>query len=103
MRVRVTQLRQGGRNSKRAEASEQAVGDLELSTTMRGSSELHRVARVCVRHELSAHSEDQLAPLHAPELIAVGRDSLLLRGFESVGDAAHVQEWHCAIVKDEGI
>lgn len=97
MIVRLITLRERGRRTRRAEGSEGVVGELQVSATMHGT-ELHRVARLCGRRELSAHLEDLVPPLYQPELVAVSRDALLLRGFEADGDAAHVQEWHCRLV-----
>jgi hypothetical protein len=56
-------------------------------------SEMHVVARLCARAELSIRDEDLLSPLYSPELIAIASNALLLRGFQSEDEAAYVQEW----------
>jgi hypothetical protein len=38
-----------------------------------------------------------LPPLYSPELIAVARQALLLRGFQSDDGTAYVQEWRCVV------
>jgi hypothetical protein len=58
-------------------------------------SEMHRVARLCTRTDRSATDRELLPPLFSPELVAVGERSLLLRGFQSEGESAYVQEWRC--------
>jgi len=58
---------------------------------------MHTVARLCARVERGSNEAELLPSLYEPQLMAVGADSLLLRGFESSDGAAHVQEWHCMI------
>lgn len=96
MRVRVFPLRLRGRRTRKAEAHEGVEGELQITSTMHGS-EIHPSARLCARVELSIHDEDVLPPLFAPVLIAVGRESLLLRGFQSDEGTAYVQEWRCVV------
>lgn len=96
MRVRVFALRQRGRRTRRAEADEGVEGELQITSTMHGS-EIHPSARLCARVELTIHDHDLLPPLYAPVLIAVGRESLLLRGFQNEEGTAYVQEWRCIV------
>ena len=44
-----------------------------------------------------SRTEDLLPPLYEPELVAIGHDGLLLRGFESSNGTGYVQEWRCVI------
>jgi hypothetical protein len=60
-------------------------------------SEMHRVARLCTRTDRSSQDRELLPPLYAPELVALGERSLLLRGFQSVDGSAYVQEWRCQV------
>ena len=71
-------------------------GELQMASTMHGS-EMHVVARLCARAALSIHDEDLLPPLYSPELIAVARQALLLRGFQNDDGTAYVQEWRCVV------
>jgi len=71
-------------------------GELQMASTMHGS-EMHVVARLCSRTALSIHDEDLLPPLYSPELVAVARQALLLRGFQNDGGTAYVQEWRCVV------
>lgn len=92
-------LRQRGRRSRRAETDEGVEGELQISSTLQGS-EMHASARLCARIERTIHDQDLLPPLYEPVLVAVGRESLLLRGFQSDDGAAYVQEWRCVIGSD---
>jgi len=98
VRVRVFSLRQRGRRMPRGENAEGVPGDLRMYSIAHGS-EMHSVARLCHRAERSSNDRELLPPLFAPELVAVGDGSLLLRGFQSVEGAAYVQEWRCVIEK----
>lgn len=35
--------------------------------------------------------------LYEPHLVAIGQDSILLRGYESTDGGSHVQEWNCVL------
>jgi hypothetical protein len=96
MRARVFPLRDRGKRTRRAESFEGVEGELQITSTMHGI-ELHTSARLCARIELSVHDKDMLPPLYAPVLVALGRESLLLRGFQSEDGSAYVQEWRCVI------
>ena len=96
MRVRVFPLRHHGRRTRRAEEQPGVAGDLRMFSMVHGS-EMHMVARLCTRTERSSTDRELLPPLYRPELVAVGEDALLLRGFQSVDDAAYVQEWRCLL------
>ena len=89
MRARVFPLRIRGRHTPRTEHPDGFDGDLTLQSILHGS-ELRTVARLCALHERRA---ELLPPLHSPELIALGRGALLLRGFQAQGDVLYVQEW----------
>jgi hypothetical protein len=56
---------------------------------------MHRVAQLRARDERGSREESLLDPLYEPELVAVGAESLLIRGYESAEGAGYVQEWHC--------
>jgi hypothetical protein len=71
-------------------------GELLMASTMHGS-EMHVIARLCSRVELTIHDHDLLPPLYSPELIAISSHALLLRGFQSDDGAAYVQEWRCVL------
>jgi hypothetical protein len=96
MKVRVFTLRDRGRRTRKADTQPGVEGELQITSTMHGS-ELHPSARLCARVELSIHDKDVLPPLYAPVLIAVGRESLLLRGFQNDEGTAYVQEWRCVV------
>jgi hypothetical protein len=96
MRVRVITLRENGRRTRRADASEGISGDLQVAATMHGT-ELYRVARLCARRDLSAQDVDLLSPLYSPELVAIGTESMLLRGYEASNGVGQVQEWHVTV------
>lgn len=61
-------------------------------------SEMHRVAQLTRRDDRGLRDVVLLEPLFHPELVTLGTGSLLLRGFESIDGAVHVQEWHCMFV-----
>jgi len=96
MKVRVFTLRSRGKRTPRSEASEGIAGDLRMDSMMHGS-EIHSVARLCQRAELSCVDREVLPPLYSPALVALGEASLLLRGFQAVDGVAYVQEWRCVI------
>ena len=95
MMVRVYSLRAQGKRSHRSEW-QATRGDLRMHSLMIGS-EMHVVARLCHRSDRSSNDRELLPPLYSPELVAIGEDSILLRGFQSVGGAAYVQEWRCEL------
>ncbi len=94
MRVRVYALRRGGRRVARPDMQPGVPGDLRMFAIAHGE-EMHRVARLCTITDRSSRDRELLPPLYAPELVAVGDRSLLLRGFQSVDGSAFVQEWRC--------
>jgi len=96
MRVRVFVMRSRGKRNHRADVAEGVPGDLRMYSQVIGS-EMHHVARLCTRTDRSSTDRELLPPLFAPELVAVGDRALLLRGFQSVGGAAYVQEWRCLL------
>ena len=83
MMVHVYSLRARGKRSHRCELTA-TRGDL-------------RIARLCYRSDRSSNDRELLPPLYSPELVAIGEDSILLRGFQSVDGAAYVQEWRCEL------
>ena len=94
MKVRVFALRSRGRRSPRTEDPEGVAGELQMHSMLRGT-ELHTVARLCARTQRSIHEQELLPPLYSPELVALGKGALLLRGFQSIDGTAYVQEWRC--------
>ena len=95
MKVRVFALRRVGRRFTHHDG-ESVLGELQLHSILHGS-ETHRVAQLRCQDALGSRSDDVLPPLYEPELVAIGRDALLLRGYESSGGAGYVQEWRCVI------
>jgi hypothetical protein len=93
MKVQVFVLRRDGRRWQDRNA-EGIAGELRLHSITVGS-ETHRVAQLCSRAMLSSMDEELLPPLYSPQLIALGGESLLLRGFESSNGVGYVQEWRC--------
>lgn len=75
---------------------ESVTGELQLHAIMRGS-QAHRVAQLRAIDARGSRSDDLLPPLYEPELVAIGSDALLLRGYESADGAAYVQEWRCVL------
>ena len=96
MRVRVFALRRVGRRYTHHD-QESIVGELHLHSIMQGTTS-HRVAQLRAREARGSRGEDLLPPLYEPELVAVGADALLLRGFESSNGVGYVQEWRCVLV-----
>jgi hypothetical protein len=96
MKVRVYPLRQHGRRGNRADNQPGMCGDLRMYSIVRGS-ELHVVARLCYLSDRSSNDRELAPPLYSPELVAIGENTLLLRGFQSIDGAAYVQEWRCVI------
>jgi hypothetical protein len=94
MRARVHPLRRRGRHTPRTEHPDGIEGDLTMRSMLQGT-ELRTVARLCA---LDATHEELLAPLQAPELVALGNGAMLLRGFQSHEGASYVQEWRCVFV-----
>jgi len=95
MKVQVFVLRRDGRRWEDRNA-EGVAGSLRLHSVTIGS-ETHRVAQLHSRASRSSNDQQVLPPLYGPELIALGADSLLLRGFESSHGVGYVQEWRCVI------
>ena len=96
MKVRVFVLRTRGRRTHQPDRTEGVPGDLRMYSQVLGS-EMHRVARLCTRTDRSSQDRELLPPLYAPELVALGERSLLLRGFQSLDGSAYVQEWRCQV------
>jgi hypothetical protein len=96
MKVRVYCLRNRGRRVERGSNPEGVTGDLRMFSQLHGS-EMHMVARLCTRTDRSSQDRELLPPLFRPELVAVGDQALLLRGFQSMDGAAYVQEWRCVL------
>ena len=88
-------LRQRGRRLRDG-VGEAIVGDLRLHSLLRGS-EVHRMAQLCARDARGSKEVLLLDPLYQPELVAMGADALLIRGFESADGTGYVQEWHCVL------
>ena len=95
MKVRVYALRRVGRRYTHHD-NESVAGELHLHAIMRGT-ETHRVAQLRGRDPRGSRSDDLLPPLYEPELVAVGSDTLLLRGYESSNGTGYVQEWRCVL------
>jgi hypothetical protein len=95
MKVKVFVLRRNGRRWQDRNA-EGVGGELRLHSITLGS-ETHKVAQLYARAVRSSKDDELLPPLYSPELVALGGDSLLLRGFESMDGAGYVQEWCCVI------
>lgn len=96
MRVRVFALRRVGRRYTHHD-QESVLGELHLHSIMQGTTS-HRVAQLRARELRGSRGEDLLPPLYEPELVAVGADALLLRGFESSNGVGYVQEWRCVLL-----
>jgi hypothetical protein len=47
--------------------------------------------------QMGSKQTEALPPLYEPQLIALGTNAMLLRGFESNAGAGYVQEWRCEI------
>jgi hypothetical protein len=95
MRVIVFLMRKRGRRLA-SHGDVGIAGELRLHSITSGT-ELHTVAQLCARIDRGSRETELLPSLYAPQLVAVGTDSLLLRGFEPNDGAAHVQEWHCKL------
>lgn len=95
VKVRVFALRRVGRRYTHHD-QESVVGELHLHSILRGS-ESHRVAQLRAADPRGSRTEDLLPPLFEPELVAIGHDGLLLRGFESSNGTGYVQEWRCVV------
>jgi hypothetical protein len=95
MKVQVFVLRRNGR--KWHDRNQESIaGELRLHSVTTGS-ETYRVAQLCARAVRSSQAEELLPPLYSPQLIALGSESLLLRGYESSDGVGYVQEWRCVI------
>jgi hypothetical protein len=95
MRVQVFVLRRNGRRWQDRNP-EGIAGELSLHSVTLGG-ETHKMAQLCSRGVRSSRDDALLPPLYAPELIALGDESLLLRGFESSNGIGYVQEWRCVL------
>lgn len=95
MRVRVFALRRVGRRYTHHD-QESVLGELHLHSVMHGA-ESHRVAQLRSQQARGSRTEDLLPPLYEPELVAIGADALLLRGYESANGVGYVQEWRCVL------
>ena len=95
MRAKVYLLRRAGRRFHDRD-QEGVEGELRIQSVVRGA-EMHRVVQLCRRQQGAASEVELLPPLYAPELIALGGSSILLRGFESSGGIGYVQEWRCVL------
>ena len=95
MKVRVFAMRRVGRRYTHHD-QDSVVGELHLHSILRGS-ESHRVAQLRAADPRGSRTEDLLPPLFEPELVAIGQDGLLLRGYESANGTGYVQEWRCVI------
>jgi len=95
MKVRVFAMRRVGRRYTHHD-QDSVVGELHLHSILRGS-ESHRVAQLRAADPRGSRTEDLLPPLFEPELVAIGHDGLLLRGYESANGTGYVQEWRCII------
>ena len=99
MKARVIALRRRGRRLREA-GGEALVGDLQLHALLVGSV-MHRVVQLRARDERGSREASLLDPLYEPELVALGAESLLIRGYESADGAGYVQEWHCVLLPRE--
>ena len=95
MKVRVFAMRRVGRRYTHHD-QEGILGELHLHAILRGS-ESHRVAELRALDPRGSRTEALLPPLYEPDLVAIGQDGLLLRGFESANGTGYVQEWRCVI------
>jgi len=95
MKVRVFLLRRSGRRFHDRD-QESVEGVLRLDSTMNGH-QMHRVAKLSAPASRGSRGAQLLPPLYEPELVAIGDDALLLRGFESAGGVGYVQEWRCEV------
>ena len=95
MKVRVFLLRRSGRRFHDRD-QESVEGVLRLDSTMNGH-QMHRVAKLSAPASRGSRGAELLPPLYEPELVAIGHEGLLLRGFESANGTGYVQEWRCVI------
>jgi hypothetical protein len=97
MRCRVYQLRRHGRRLPwRAVCNGPSFeGDLATHYLSRHEAR-YFVATLVARGD--ALCKPLLPELFEPVLTSIGHGSLLLRGFERVGDSAVVQEWRCELL-----
>ena len=96
MKVRVFVLRRVGRRYTHHD-QESIAGELHLHSVMHGN-ESHRVAQLRSQGGRGSRGDDLLSPLYEPELVAIGSDALLLRGYESANGVGYVQEWRCELL-----
>ena len=97
MRARVFLLRRRGRRLKER-GGEGLPGTLAMHSITHGNS-LVRVATLTTTQERGSKQTDVIPPLHEPELVAIGQESVLLRGYEAEDGAGYVQEWMCVIAE----
>jgi hypothetical protein len=96
MKARVIALRRRGRRIRDG-GGEGILGELQLHSILIGSV-MHRVANLNARDEGGSREQPLLDPLFEPELVALGAESMLIRGYESAEGTGYVQEWHCRIL-----
>ncbi|APV48541.1 hypothetical protein BWI17_01870 [Betaproteobacteria bacterium GR16-43] len=93
MNARVFVMRRRGRRLK-VRGGEGLPGKLSIHSVTHGSA-LHQVATLTETEERGSKSRDVIPPLHEPQLVAIGQESILLRGFEAEDETGYVQEWMC--------
>jgi hypothetical protein len=93
MKVTVYPRRRNGRPLQ-DRGQEGVTGDLQMSGVMHGSETYKSVALRGKNDPRGAFGKDVLPPLFEPELVTLGNEAMLLRGYESSGGAAYVQEWY---------
>ena len=92
MKVQVFIQRRNGRRTKERGA-EGLAGEIRMQTVMVAGESVTSV-HLARRTSMSCWDEDLIAPLYEPNLVAIGDNSLLLRGYEATESGSHVQEWH---------
>ena len=95
MKIRVFALRRVGRRYAHHDI-ESIAGELHMHSVMHGTQS-HRVAQLRGHDPRGSRAEDLLPPLYEPELVAIGADAILLRGFETSNGVGYVQEWRCVL------
>jgi len=100
MKVRVfIQRRNGSRTKERG--AEGLAGEIRMQTVMVAGESVTSV-HLARRTSMSCWDQDVVPALYEPRLVAIGHDSLLLRGYEAAADGSHVQEWYCVIAGQAG-
>ena len=95
MHVRVFTLRLNGRRTKERGA-EGLAGEIRMQTVMVAGESVTSV-HLARRATMSCWDADMIPALYEPNLVAIGNESLLLRGYEATESGSHVQEWHVMI------